>query len=161
MEQLEAIGSELGKTTRGDHNQEMVVTIEEPDGDIQLELIRGKSGTDFFPRSLLKEAASRGTVDGNILWYPIEYVILLKADAAVDKDLRSRLQNEHQEKNRLRAEAFRQDVIEQVGAALRRGALRTEYLVDGLRHIKESRRDDVASLIERASAGRIRFKPRT
>ena len=138
-----------------------------------VDLLRGKEGAkkSFLPRELLRRAATHGRREGNILWYPIEFVILLKADAAVDKQHRAESGGQFAEQNRQRADIFKQDVFSQVQSAFaERGAafgeapfgalpapagLREDYLIEGLLCLKKARRLEVAALLEAASGGRL------
>lgn len=112
----------------------------------------------FFPRELLREAAQRASVEGNVLWYPREYVIVLKADAAVDRETRARAGGPYAERNRARAMSFRDDVISQVQAALQAGTLQSSFLKDALVHLKAARREEVATLLEFAGGGRLSLR---
>lgn len=159
LEQLRAVGQALGTSTVGHDGSTVKVEIESvitDDGHAEADLIRGSERPRFIPRSLLREAARRGRIEGAILWYPIEYVVVLKADAAIDRRLRARIENEYTQENRVRERAFTADVIVQVQDALSKDGLREDYLQDAVDHLKESRRGDAARLIEMASGGRLR-----
>ena len=120
----------------------------------EIELIRGRSRGKggFFPRELLVEAAKRAVREGNILLYPIEYVLVLKADGAVDREDRARRDTARAAEHERRANAFRSDVFSEVNAALLAGRLSHENLVSAMKHIKASRRDRVRQLLVAAGA---------
>lgn len=158
LQELEALGKELGAVTVAHDGASVTVDLPGPDGEaVRLDLLRGKRGAKkgFFPRELLAEAADRAVVEGNILWYPKEYVIVLKADAAVDRAQRAAAGGLYVEENARRAANFRQDVVNQVQAALEADGLRGSYLRDAVGHLKRSRRAEVARLIEVAGGGRV------
>ncbi|MDG7002221.1 MAG: hypothetical protein JRN15_24240, partial [Nitrososphaerota archaeon] len=89
---------------------------------------------------------------------PPEFVILLKADAAIDRAHRAEKGGPHVEENRIRAEAFRADTFAQVQYAYANGDLRDSYLKEGLLLLKRQRRVEVAHLLESASGGRLSLK---
>ena len=156
LAELEAIARDLGPATTA--SDEATVTVAIPGlAEAEVDLLRGKEGAKrgFLPRGLLREAAQRGTVEGSILWYPVEYVVVLKADAAVDRAQRAEKGGAFAEANLARARDFRNDVVAQVDEALERGALRPAYLADAVRHLKAKRRADVVRLLEFAAAGRF------
>lgn len=157
LEEVEALGRDLGEVETGMDRASVTVTVPGfAEGPVAIDLVRGKEGSKrgFFPRSLLREAARRGTTEEGIVWFPVEYVIVLKADAAVDRGHRSASAS-FGDRNRIRAQAFRDDVVTQVQAALERGQLRPDYLKDAVGHLKAARREEVARLLEFAAAGRL------
>lgn len=161
IETLEAFGRELGEAeVRFDGAS---VLVRPPDGEVlgyEIDLLRGKSKprAGFFPRPLLREAAKRGQVQDNLLWFPREYVIVLKADAAVDRKQRAEEANEFQADNAERAVIFQQDVFAQVREALTTPAGLSEvYIREAVKHLKEKRRTPVLQLIEAASLGQLRL----
>ncbi len=183
LDLLVKVGKELGDAKPAGDRASVVVSMDGPTGPATVDLLRGKEGAkkSFLPRELLRRAATHGRREGNILWYPIEFVILLKADAAVDKQHRAESGGQFAEQNRQRAEVFKQDAYSQVQSALaKRGAafreaafgeapwaasaapagLREDYLVEGLLCLKKARRLEVAALIEAASGGRLRLTDR-
>lgn len=163
LDLLVKVGEELGDARPAGDRASVIVNTEGPTGPATVELLRGREGAkrSFLPRKLLRVAASHGRRDGNVLWYPVEFVILLKADAAVDKQHRAASGGEHAEENRRRAEIFKQDTYSQVQSALVFPAgLREDYLVEGLLCLKKTRRLEVAALIEAASGGGLRLTDR-
>jgi hypothetical protein len=162
LDLLVKIGEELGDARPAGDRASVIVNMEGPTGPATVDLLRGKEGAkkSFLPRELLRRAATHGRRDGNILWYPIEFVILLKADAAVDRQHRAASGGRFAEESRHRADIFRQDVYSQVQSALAAGELREDYLVEGLRCLKKARRREVAALLEAASGGRLRLTDR-
>lgn len=163
LEHLVALGRDLGEVEIGNDEATVRVIMQGQDGPTPVDLVRGKRARKdgFFPRTLLEEAARRGETQGGLLLYPIEYVLVLKADAAVDRASQSA--GERRAQNAARAAAFRQDVFDQMGAAYASGSgLREDWLRDALMHVKESRQDGVAALLEPhpvASFGSARLRP--
>jgi hypothetical protein len=160
LEVLESFGRELGHIdSRSDGASVIVRPPETETSAYEIDLLRGKEKTKrgFFPRALLREAAKRGRIEGNLIWFPIEYVIVLKADAAVDRKQRAANADEYSRDNAERAKVFEQDVFAQVQQALGRGMLKAQYIVDASRHLKESRRRRVLELIEAAAFGQLRL----
>ncbi len=162
LEVLMKVGNDLGDARPSDDRASVMVAMEAPRGSAKIDLLRGKEGAKkgFLPRGLLRLAGINGRREGNILWYPIEFVILLKADAAIDRQHRAESGGRNVEENRQRAEVFRQDVFSQVQAALAATGLRDDYLVEGLLCLKKIRRIEVASLLEAASGGRLSLRAR-
>src|SRR5438552_6793869 len=125
LDLLVKVGKELGEAKPAGDRASVVVSMEGTTGPATVDLLRGKEGAkkSFLPRELLRRAATHGRREGNILWYPIEFVILLKADAAVDKQHRAESGGQFAEQNRQRADIFKQDVFSQVQSAFaERGA---------------------------------------
>ena len=124
--------------------------LERPD----IELIRGRSATKggFFPRELLVKAARRARREGNVLIYPIEAVLVLKADAAIDREERAERDVARSVRHRERAAVFRADVFQEVNRALLAEGLRAELLLESLRLLKEKRRGRVQGLLAEAGA---------
>lgn len=158
MKDLEDLAQALGDGVPAADRASVSVSLMDSEGTIEVDLLRGKQGASkgFFPRALLKEAAERGSLTGNLLWFPIEYSIVLKADAAVDRRRRARTENPHQEENKNRAMAFAADVFTQTQAAQRRLGLQEDFFRDALRHVKAARRAEIADLLEAASSGQIK-----
>jgi hypothetical protein len=157
LELLEKMGRELGVAVSSGDKATVTVTVESKYGPVRIDLIRGKEGArrSFLPRELLRTAARYGRRDGSILWYPIEFVILFKADAAVDRAKRARSGGPKAAENLRRADVFRQDVFAHVQSSLEGDGLNERYLIEGLSHLKQVRRNEVASLLEAASGGRL------
>jgi hypothetical protein len=122
------------------------------DAPAEIELIRGRSAAKggFFPRELLLAAAKDAKRDGNLLIYPLEYVLVLKADAAVDREDRAKRDPQRAEVHERRANAFRADVISGVNAALLTGGLSAKTLNKAISQLKESRQPRVRSLFSAA-----------
>lgn len=157
---LRALGEELGEVqVSADKALVVVVIREEGEEPIQVDLLRGRAGAKggFLNRGLLASGAARGTRTGNVILYPPEYVVVLKADAAVDRAKRAEKMDRHAAENARRAEAFRTDVITQVRALERHKPLDVATFRAALDLVKERRRAAVAELIEVATAGRIRL----
>ena len=109
-----------------------------------------------FCQRVAAQGGAHGRREGNILWYPPEFVILLKADAAVDRTHRAEKGGDHAEENRMRAETFRNDIFAQVQWVYSNGGgMREEYLKEGLLLLKKQRRIEVSQLLESASGGRL------
>lgn len=123
------------------------------DAPAEIELIRGRSDKKggFFPRDLLVAAAKEAKQEGNILLYPVEYVLVLKADAAVDREDRAKRDTKRAEAHERRANIFRGDVLAGIDAALREGSLSTAKLSAAIGYLKESRQARVRALF--AGAG--------
>ena len=157
LELLEKMGRELGVAVSSGDKATVTVTVESKYGPMKIDLIRGKDGArrSFLPRELLRAAARHGRRDGSILWYPTEFVILFKADAAVDRARRARSGGPKAAENLRRAEVFRQDVFAHVQSSLEGDGLNEKYLIEGLSHLKQARRKEVAALLEAASGGRL------
>lgn len=121
-----------------------------------VELIRGKPRAHggYLPRPLLTKAGHQARRDGAVLWYKPEFVLVMKADAAVDRQERAAKGGPYAEDNRRRAETFRADVFSQMGS---RNTWDVEALREAAGLIKKSRQKGVADLIGSASAGRIRL----
>ncbi len=122
------------------------------DAPAEIELIRGrgKGKGGFFPRGLLVAAAKEAKRDGNVLLYPIEYVLVLKADAAIDREDRAQRDPERAELHERRANAFRADVMIGVNAALLTSGLSVVTLNAAISHLKVSRQPRVRSLFSAA-----------
>lgn len=123
------------------------------DAPAEIELIRGRSDRKggFFPRDLLIAAAKGAKREGNVLLYPVEYVLVLKADAAIDREDRAKRDTKRAEAHERRANIFRADVIAGIDAALREGSLSTSKLSTAVGFLKESRQARVRALF--ASVG--------
>lgn len=159
LEMLRRIGEELGDVKVGQDRASVTVTIHGEGEAIFIDLLRGKEGAGggFLPRGLLREAMTKSTTEGNLVWFPSEYVIVLKADAAIDRENRARSRNPHSEDNERRAAAFRQDVFDQMTAGLKEGSFSKKEFVSALDHLKQNRKKPVARLLEAASAGTFAF----
>lgn len=118
----------------------------------EIELIRGRSATKggFFPRELLVAAAKEATREGNVLLYPVEYVLVLKADAAVDREDRATRDAGRATEHERRANIFRADVMSGANSALLAGDLSAERIENAIRHLKKARRARVRGLLEAA-----------
>jgi hypothetical protein len=139
----------------------VTVYLDGPKGDpnaSMVELIRGRprSNDGFLPRPLLKEAGRLARRSGRVLWYPTEFVLMMKADAAADRQERAEKGGRFFEENQRRAATFRADVFREVQA--NEAKIDTGRLAKALALIKESRRVRVADLIASASAGRIKLR---
>lgn len=95
LDEVVKLGKALGESEIA--KDQATVTIKmELEGIIEeVDLIRGKSDTSkgYVPRELLRAAARKAELQGNLLLYPPEYVLALKADAAIDREFRSRKVN--------------------------------------------------------------------
>lgn len=139
----------------------VIVRLRRPGSETEpdiVELIRGRPRMNdgFLPRSLLKEAGRQARRAGRVLWYPTEFVLMMKVDAAIDRQDRADKGGPFAEDNRRRADTFRADVFRQVQA--NESGLDAKKLATALDLIKESRRAKAADLIAAASAGRIRLR---
>ncbi|MCA1813941.1 MAG: nucleotidyltransferase [Halobacteriales archaeon] len=161
LDMVTTMAEDLGHAEVAHDKASVKVTIQKGGEDIEIDLLRGRPSAKggFLPRELLEAAGEHAKREGAVLWYPYEYVLLLKAEAAVDRARRAEKQDAYTEDNRRRAEAFRADVKRQMDARLRTGhALRADLLEDGIRRLKENRRRDVAALLEAASGGKLRLR---
>lgn len=157
-ETLVEIGKELGEVEVAHDKASVAVTIKEAGReDIKIDLLRGRAGGKggFLNRDLLASGAGRGERRDAVILYPPEYVIILKAEAAVDRAKRAETQNEYTEDNKRRAEIFRADVLAQVRAAEAKQPLNKEHFQEALRLVKENRRREIAELIRFATRGGI------
>lgn len=120
----------------------------------EIELIRGRSGTKggFFPRELLVTAAHEARRQGNLLIYPLEYILVLKADAAIDREARAKRDVARADQHARRAAAFQEDVMRETRAALAGEGLDATRLRKGLACLKENRRDAAERLLRAAGA---------
>ena len=138
FEALLEIAREIGgRVTPGEDRSSVQVGVIRDGVEVGvIDLLRGREGArgGFLPRSLLREAASRGRRVGSIVTYPLEYVIVLKADAAVDREDRSAGKGVAAETNRQRAEIFKADVFTLVADAMRAGSLDEPFLRDAIGH---------------------------
>jgi hypothetical protein len=123
-----------------------------------VELVRGRArgNAAFLPRPLLEAAGEGARRQGRILWYPPEFVLVMKADAAADRQARADTGGRFASENQRRAETFRADVFREVQSGT--VALDPAMLRKALSHIKKNRRANVSALIESASAGRINLQ---
>lgn len=120
----------------------------------KIELIRGRTAAKggFFPRELLREAAGAAERRDNLLLYPLEYVLVLKADAAIDREERAIRDPGRSEEHRRRAAAFRTDVFGEVNRAMLGPGLDARRLSSAVSHLKERRREAVRALLRAAGA---------
>lgn len=155
MDVLERLGKRLGTTEIPEDQAGVVVNL--PDLDATIDLLRGKGAAKkgFLPRDLLRDAARDAVCDGHILWYPIEHVLVMKADAWADRWHRANVANEHQDANERRATIFRADVTSQLQHALLNDGLDTERLARAIGFLKKSRRGEIERLLFEASGGEI------
>lgn len=163
IEVLEEIGKEHGGIEVAHDKARVKVVIPQDDEDpIEIDLLCGRAGGKggFLNRDLLAQGAQRGErVEDNIILYPPEYVLMLKAEAATDRTQRAKAQNEFTQDNLDRAEQFRLDVFTQLRAIEKTAKLNVQHLEDALGLVKENRRAAIAELIEAATGGRVRLKP--
>lgn len=134
---------------------EAVVRVATPEaGRPEVELIRGRASAKggFFPRALLREAAQAAAKQGNVLVFPLEYVLVLKADAAIDREDRAKRDSARAAEHELRANAFRADVFAEVNRATLNASLDTRRLEHALVHLKAKRRERVRALFAAAGA---------
>lgn len=119
-----------------------------------IELIRGRRRArgGFFPRALLREAAERAERRGALLLYPIEYVLVLKADAAIDREERAERDEAHADENRRRAAAFRADAFREVNRAMQEDGLDGALLASAVGHLKKKRQKGVSAMLSAAGA---------
>lgn len=155
VEVLRRIAARLDKFGTAEPTQDNAVVQIRASGDApaEIELIRGRSDRKggFFPRDLLVAAAKEARREGNVLLYPVEYVLVLKADAAIDREDRAKRDTKRAEAHERRAIAFRADVISGIDTALRGGNLSTSTLSAAIGFLKESRQERVRALF--ASVG--------
>lgn len=162
IETLVDIGQELGEVEVAHDKASVQVTIKEPGReDVLIDLLRGRAGGKggFLNRDLLASGASEGERNDPVILYPPEYVIILKAEAAVDRAKRAETQNEYTADNKRRAEIFRADVVAQVRTLQAKQALSMKHFRDAIALVKENRRKDIADLLRSASGGAIAIEP--
>lgn len=149
---LKRIAERLG--TAEVMKDEAVVRVAGTTGRAEVELIRGREASKggFFPRALLREAAQAARKEGNVLIFPLEYVLVLKADAAVDREDRAKRDTKRAAEHERRANAFRTDVFAEVNRATLDASLDTARLKRALAHLKEKRRERVRGLFVAAGA---------
>lgn len=139
----------------------VIVHLRRPGSETEpdiVELIRGRPRINdgFLPRPLLREAGRQARRAGRVLWYPSEFVLMMKVDAAIDRQDRADKAGPFAEENRRRAETFRADVFRQIQA--NESGMDPKKLAAALELIKDSRRAKAAALISAASAGRIQLR---
>lgn len=161
LDAVVGMAKSLGDFEVGGDRAVVTVYLDGPKGDPNanvVELIRGRPRRKggFLPRPLLDEAGRQARRAGHVLWYPREFVLMMKADAAVDRQERAERGGEFVEANRRRAETFLADVFREVQA--NEAKLDPTRLSQAWKLIKQKRRAKVAGLIESASAGRIRLR---
>lgn len=151
LDVLKRVAGKLGKVEVT--TDEAVAWVRLESGE-KIELIRGRSAAKggFFPRELLEEAAASAERRGNLLLYPMEYVILLKADAAVDREERAGRDPARAEEHRRRAAGFRADVFSEVNRAMLGPGLDAAKLRSGIGCLKRKRQGEVTALLQGAGA---------
>lgn len=150
---LKRIAERLGKASTTQDGA-VVKVRSSTSAPAEIELIRGRSASKggFFPRALLVEAAQHAKREGSILLYPVEYVLALKADAAVDREDRAQRDPVRAAEHERRANAFRSDVLSAVNAALLGKGLSATMLGSAIKHLKAKRRERVRQLLVAAGA---------
>lgn len=158
LETVQRVAARLGEAQlTGD---EAVVKVRTADSDVpEIELIRGRRAAKggFFPRDLLQDAAAHAQRRGNILLYPIEYIIVLKADGAVDREERAAKDPTRAEEHLRRSRDFAGEVIVEVNRALLAGTLDVRRLARAVSYLKKNRQDRIRALLAGAGAA---FEPR-
>jgi hypothetical protein len=151
LEVLKQIGQKLGETSATEDGAVVQVRTSSG-GSAEIELIRGRSGAKrgFFPRELLIDAANHAKREGNILVYPLEFVLVLKADAAIDRDERAARDPTRAAEHERRANAFRGDVFSEVQRALAGNGISSPLVEKAVKHLKEKRRERVRDLLSAA-----------
>jgi hypothetical protein len=151
---LKRIGETLGRTEISEDEALVRVTVGAGDDAEVIELLRGRArrSKGFLPRRLLEEAAHAAERRGRLLLYPLEYVLVLKADAAVDRQLRADRDSHRAEENVKRATAFRADVFNEVNRAMLQDGLDAARLQSAVSHLKKSRQEGVIRLLQAAGA---------
>lgn len=154
LDVLKRIGKTLGVTEVSEDEALVRVTIGTGDQFDVIELLRGRArrSKGFLPRALLQEAARVAERRGRLLLYPLEYLLVLKADAAVDREERAGKDPEREAANRERATAFRADVFGEVNRAMLGGGLDAGRLRSAVSHLKKKRQDAVLRLLRAAGA---------
>lgn len=155
LDVLKRIATRLGGPQEVSGDKAVVeVRPPSPDPDAKVELIRGRSSAKggFFPRALLEQAAKEASRQGTVLIYPLEYVLVLKADAAVDREERAAKEEARAAENRRRAAAFRADVFQEVNRALQGRGLDAKRLEKAVACLKQKRRAPVRALLAAAGA---------
>ena len=160
LEEILKVGQDLGDAKVSDDRASVIVEIVGSLGLASIDLLRGRERTSggFLPRELLRKAAAHGRREGNVLWYPPEFVILLKADAAIDRTHRVEKGGSLADENKIRAEAFTNDTFSQIQWLYDNGNIREKYFREGLLCLKKQRRIEVAQLLESASGGRLKLR---
>lgn len=120
----------------------------------EIELVRGRARArkGFISRNLLAEAARLAKREDNVLIYPEEFVLVLKADAAVDREERARKNPARRHENQGRAEVFRGDVFSHTRRMAMSGRIDRRYVESALSYLKQNRRKAVHRLLEEAGA---------
>jgi hypothetical protein len=128
-----------------------VVAVTLPSGD-KIELIRGRSAAKggFFPRELLRAAAQTATVQDGLLVYRREYMIVLKADAAIDRRDRAARDAARGAEHLRRAAVFEADVFAEVQRANAGEDLDGAVVAAAVRFLKASRRTEVTAMLRGA-----------
>lgn len=175
LETVLAFAKDLGGEAVPDEQKSVViVTIRDMAPEpVIIELLRGRAKPGFLNRTLLLRAAALSTREDNIIRYPIEFVITLKAEASIDRRQRAQKKREAAAKEAdpskrdedlamakrsdERADDFSRDVFGQMAAARQKG-LNEDLFVDAISHVKESWRADVADLLDAASQGALRLR---
>ena len=149
LEVLKRIASKLGPFEVS-VDQAVVAITTTPSGEPpDIELIRGRSRTKggFFPRDLLEEAAAKGKRDGNLILYPLEFMLVLKADAVIDREERAKRDTKRSAEHIGRANVFREDLFGEANRAMLNEGLSPKAIESALQHLKKARRTAVRALL--------------
>lgn len=147
---LERIAKRLGEVSVTRDGAVVAVKTRPGLAEPDLELVRGRRRRSggFMPRKLLELAAARAERRDNLLLYPPEFILALKADAAVDREDRAKNDAARAEANRVRAEVFRSDVFKEVHRLQQTGEVDVKQLVDAIQLLKKNRQARVVKLLE-------------
>lgn len=162
LDVLERLGRVLGDVEVAHDRASVKVTVPQAgEAPVVIDLLRGRAGGKggFLNRDLLCAAAEKGERTANVILFPPEYVLMLKAEAAVDRAVRAQKADAHAQENAERAERFRHDVFTQVRAIEKKRGLDVRHLQDALALVKRNRRAPIAELFDAATGGRIRLAP--
>ncbi|MFA5862079.1 MAG: hypothetical protein WDA16_10335 [Candidatus Thermoplasmatota archaeon] len=175
LEKVVALANDLGgEVVVAEQRSIVIVTIRDLAEDpVIIELLRGRDRPGFLNRSLLTRAADLAKRDDNVLHYPVEFVITLKAEASIDRSERARKARgraakesdpakrqedlDMAERSDARSTDFSRDVFGQMAAAMQ-GGLKEDLFADALTHVKETWRADVANLVDAASQGSLHLR---
>lgn len=149
LEALKRVATQLGSFEVSVDQAVVMVTTTSSSETPDIELIRGRSRAKggFFPRSLLEEAATKGARDGNLVLYPLDYMLVLKADAVIDREERAKRDKKRAAEHLGRAKVFREDLFGEANRALLNEGLERKYVDAALRHLKQARREPVRALL--------------
>lgn len=155
LESLKRVAKRLGPFKVSVDKAVVAISTSTESGTPDIELIRGRSRAKggFFPRSLLEEAAAKGRKERTLLIYPLEYMLVLKADAAIDREERARRDKKRAPEHLARANVFREDLFGEANRAMLEEGLNPKTVEAALKHLKKTRRGPVRTLLVAAGIG--------